>query len=352
MSYPVLMEKNLPPAPRRLFGARRRSVTDLPALPPGAVYVFRVNGQQRLYGDRHLDHSDDVVVEASAVSVVQRRAAIQQCVLAIPSMSAADEFTVVVSFRCQVIGPEAVAEAGLADLVTVLTNHLWQDRELKNLGLQYRIEDINEVRRQADARVTAYCHLVPPSVPGMDVALSSVVVHPSADLRAQRRRVRDKEWDQEVSRLDVAWQNGEVERYASILSAGPVYADALGVSRNEINVGQVAERMHDVEAEHRRYTREAEAEHHRLAREAELEHRRLVGTVVQDMVTRGLLDRADLDPVRLVDELIGGNAQQVGSRPAAVDEPPVPLPQGPQGGGQRDGGDAGPDFIPNEADID
>ncbi|WDZ86007.1 hypothetical protein [Micromonospora cathayae] len=327
MPYPVLTEKNLPPVLRRLIGTRRRLVTDLPSLPPGAVYVFKVNGQHRLYGDRHVDHSDETVVDAVAVSVVQRRAANLQCVLAIPSASAADEFTVVVNFRCQVLTPEAVAEAGLNDLVTLLTTYLWQDRELKNLGLQFRIEDINDVRRQVDARITAYCHLVPPVVPGMDVALSSVVVHPSADLRAQRRRVRDKKWDQEVGRLDVAWQNEEIDRYATLLSAGPTYADALGISRNEINVGQVAERMHDTEAE----------------------RRRLVGAVVQDMVARGFLDRADFDPVRLVEELVG-RSSATENNPALTVEASTALPHGP--GARRNGDDTRPDFIPNEADID
>ncbi|KXK60944.1 hypothetical protein AWW66_16085 [Micromonospora rosaria] len=288
------------------------------------MYVFKVNGQQRLYGDRHLDLGDDTVVEAVAVSVVQQRSTTLNCELSLSSSDAADAFAVVVNFRCQVLAPELVAEAGLADLHEVLTNHLWQDREFKNLGLRHRIEDINEVRRQVDARVTAYCHLVPPSVPGMAVDLCAVVVHPSAALRDQHRRIRDKRWEQEVGRLDVSWQNEEIERYATILSAGPTYADALGVSRHEINVGQIAERMH----------------------EAEAERKRVAASVLQDMLNRGYLDRANFDPLQLIEELTG-RTYTAGTEPSLgpADEP-ASLPPG------RRPTDDTPDFIPNEADID
>ncbi|MFG1915152.1 hypothetical protein [Micromonospora sp. NPDC048898] len=327
MGYPVLLEKTLPPAPRRLLG-RRRNVTDLPPLPPGAVYVFKVDGHQRLYGDRHIDYGDEIVVDAVAVSVVQRRTATLTSQLPIPSISAADEFTVVTTFRCQVLAPEVVAETGLTDLATVLTNHLWQDRELKNLGLDYRIDDINDVRRLVDARITAYCTLVPPSVPGMAIELTSVMAHPSTDLRDHGRKLRDKQWDQQLGRLDVAWQNEDVERVASFLSAGPTYADALGVSRNEINVGQVAERMHDAESLRRQQLNET----------------------LQEMVKRGFFDRVSIDPVRLMDEVVGlGAAAEPRSVPAA--DEPAQLPHRRRSVSQL-GEDAEPDFIPNEADID
>ncbi|MET8083529.1 hypothetical protein [Micromonospora sp. NPDC005237] len=331
MFYPVLTEKSLPPVPRRLFLPAKRNAGDLPPVPPGGVYVFKVNGRQRLYGDRHVDLGDDVVVDAVAVSIVQRRASMIKCEFSIPSVSAADDFTIAVTFRCQVLAPEVVAESGLMDLSAVLANHLAQDRDLKSLGQGHRIDDINEVRRLVDAQVTAYCMLVPPTVRGMAIELSSVLVHPSADLRNQRRRVRDKEWEHEVGRIDVAWENSEVNRYADLLAAGPAHAEALGVVRNEVNVGQVAERM----------------------REDDRERRRQLGETLQMMVERGYFDRMPVDPMRLLDEVAG--RRMGGSEiPRAVDGgPTIPLGAGRDGHRRAVAADdpTEPDPIPSEEDI-
>lgn len=331
MFYPVITEKSLPPVPRRLFLSARRNAGDLPTVPPGGVYVFKVNGQQRLYGDRHVDLGDDMVVDAVAVSVVQRRASMITCELSIPSSSAADDFAIAVTFRCQVLAPEVVAESGLMDLSAVLGNHLAQDRDLKSLGQDHRIDDINEVRRRVDAQITAYCMLVPPTVPGMAIELSSVLVHPSADLREQRRRVRNKEWEHEVGRIDVAWENSEIARYAQIISSGPAHAEALGVVRHEVNVGQVAERMRDDERERRRQ----------------------LGETLQMMVERGYFDRMPIDPMRLLDE-VAGRSMGMGETPqAGIGGPTIPL------GAARDSrrtaaptdDPTAPDTIPSEEDI-
>ncbi|MFF3867863.1 hypothetical protein [Micromonospora sp. NPDC001898] len=331
MLYPVLSEKTLPPVPRRLFLSARRNEADLPPVPPGGVYVFEVGGRQRLYGDRHIDLTDDVVVHAVAVSVVQRRASMVTCEFVIPSISAADDFTIAATFRCQVLAPETVAESGLMDLSAVLYNHLAQDRDLKSLGLNYRIDDINEVRRLVDAQITAYCTLVPPAVRGMSIGFSSVLVHPSADLRDQRRRIRDKEWEHEVGRIDVAWENGEVNRYADLLSAGPASAEALGVVRHEVNVGQVAERM----------------------REDERDRRRQLGETLQMMVDRGYFDRMPVDPMQLLDE-VAGRRMGASEAPAVTEGgQTIPLGAGRAGGrGVSPGGDRSePDAIPSEEDI-
>jgi hypothetical protein len=331
MRYPVLSEKTLPPVPRRLFLPARRSAADLPPVPPGGVYVFKVGGRQQLYGDRHIDLTDDLVVDAVAVSVVQQRASMVTCSFLIPSISAADDFTISATFRCRVLAPEIVAESGLMDLSAVLYNHLAQDRDLKGLGLNHQIDDINEVRRLVDAQITAYCTLVPPAVRGMSIELSSVLVHPSAELREHRRRVRDKEWEHEVGRIDVAWENGEINRYAELLSAGPAYAEALGVVRHEVNVGQVAERM----------------------REDERDRRRQLGETLQMMVDRGYFDGMPVDPMRLLDEVAGRRmgASEVPNMVAGGGET-VPLGAG-RAGGRGVGPGAGrsaPDVIPSVGD--
>ncbi|MDI5939698.1 MULTISPECIES: hypothetical protein [unclassified Micromonospora] len=330
MLYPVLSEKTLPPVPRRLLLPARRSADDLPPVPPGGVYVFKVGGRQRLYGDRHIDLADDMVVNAVAVSVVQRRASMITCTFVIPSISAADDFTISATFRCQVLAPETVAESGLMDLSAVLYNHLAQDRDLKGLGQSYRIDDINEVRRLVDAQITAYCTLVPPAVRGMSIEFSSVLVHPSTELREQRRRVRDKEWEHEVGRIDVAWENGEINRYADLLSAGPAFAEALGMVRHEVNVGQVAERM----------------------REDERDRRRQLGETLQMMVDRGYFDRMPVDPMRLLDE-VAGRRMGAGERPVLNDSgQTIPLGAGRASGRAGAGADRSePDAIPSEEDI-
>ncbi|WP_431917432.1 hypothetical protein [Micromonospora wenchangensis] len=353
MLYPVLSEKTLPPVPRRMFVTARRSADDLPSVPPGGVYVFKVGGRQRLYGDRHIDLTDDVVVDAVAVSIVQRRASMITCVFLIPSISAADDFTISATFRCQVLAPEIVADSGLMDLTAVLYNHLAQDRDLKGLGQNYRIDDINEVRRLVDAQVTAYCTLVPPRVRGMSIELSSVLVHPSTELREQRRRVRDKEWAHEVGRIDVSWENSEINRYADLLSAGPAFAEALGVVRHEVNVGQAAERMREDEREMRRQQREDEREMRRQQREDERDRRRQLGETLQMMVERGYFDRMPIDPMRLLDE-VAGHRMGAGEVPLLTEGgQTIPLGAGRAGSrGVGAGADRSePDAIPSEEDI-
>ncbi|MEV6704657.1 hypothetical protein [Micromonospora wenchangensis] len=332
MGYPVLFEKTLPVVPRRLLFTARRDRADLPDLPPGAVYVFKVDGRQRLYGDRHLDLADPTVVEAVAVSLVLRRPALITAQFTIPSTSAADDFSVAATFRCQVLAPEAVAESGLSDLAALLTSHLAQDRDLKTLGLSYRIDDINEVRRVVDAQITAYCTLVPPNVRGMSIELNSVVVDPSRDLREQSRRIRDKKWQHDEGRLDMAWQDIEVQRYRDLIAAGPAHVDALGIARNEINVGQLSDRMHDDDRERRQQ----------------------LGATLQMMVDRGYFDRMPIDPVRLLDEVAGRSMGAAPSRMLAEGtETAGAVGAGPRArpAAERDTESTEPDPIPSEEDI-
>jgi hypothetical protein len=324
MGYPVVIERALPPVRRRLFIGASRDQSDLPERPPGGVYLFRVNGRFQQYGDdQHIDLGDRTVVDATSVSVVQIRPWSVTADVPIDSKRASDKFTVRTEFLSRVTRPELVAEAGHTNLGAVLANHLRQDRDLSGLGLDYRIEDINELRKRIEAQITAYCLLSPINVRGMEIDLLSVDVLSSKDFIDHSRRIRDGEWDEEVERRRRRFEDENVERLAATFERGPVHADALGVARGEINISDVAIRAH----------------------EADQERRKQMAGVMQNMVERGFFDRVPLDPIAIMNAVTGtsGTPQPISALAPAQQPPAVTGPTR-----HRKDSDDEPDFIPDE----
>jgi hypothetical protein len=289
------------------------------------VYLFRVDGRYREYREAgHVDLSDRLVCDATSVSVVQTRPWSVAADVVIPSVSPSDDFTVRTRFRCRVTRAEQVAEAGYTDLSAILANHLRQDRDLSSLGARHRIDDVNVVRPRVDAQISAYCMLSPVAIRGLDIEFESVQVLTPKDLREQARRVRDEEWDQDVRRQQRRFEDEDIERLAARLSRGAVHADAVGVSRGEINLSDVSARAHEVE----------------------LERRKQIASVVQDLANRGFFDRVALDPVALMNAVTGG----VGAGDPLADLPVADRPALARAEGSDDLDE--PDFIPNEEDDD
>ena len=83
--------------------------------------------------------SDDHIVNATNISVVDMREDAPVTVQAtIPSAGAA-EFAVQVTFLCTVKKPEEVVEAGLQDVTTTLTHYLIRHQQLFHLGEDYQL---------------------------------------------------------------------------------------------------------------------------------------------------------------------------------------------------------------------
>ena len=140
MPYPVVAEALLPVVEGVWYRRRRREPTEIPLARPGSVYVFRANGAFAIWDGQHVDYSDEVVVNARTVSMVDVRPRQLPIDIVIPSALPEEDFTVRSTFRCRVTEPAAVAEAGLTDLDVVLASHLASDDELGSVGRSYGVE--------------------------------------------------------------------------------------------------------------------------------------------------------------------------------------------------------------------
>lgn len=274
--FPVVDERPLGPVQRRLLGARRE-LSQLPVQRPGTALVFASgSGMYRVYReDRHLKGTEDAVVSAVSVSVVDLRERSIWVELTIPSASPADDFMIRVCFRCRVTSPERVAEAGLTDVATLLRHHLAEDSSLMMYGLRYSVERLNEFRRLVLARLESSVELNPPFVDGVALVMSAVDVTTPEQLRAHERRLRDGRWGRQATTEDAEWVEQWGDRGARAL-------DALAVARGESSVDQVAARAHQVESERERIALET----------------------LRMLHENKLLDRIPVDATRLVDSVI------------------------------------------------
>ncbi len=182
-SYPVLTQVGLPDVRRERFRRARRAPGDLPPSRPGAIYVFKTGGTFVAYGERHVDFADPVVVDATEVSLVQVRPRQVSVGVTIASTEPTVDFTVLATFRCRVVSPAAVAEAGLTDLDSIIVAHLAGDSMLASLGEFFDPDSVQAVRRRADAQVRAYWEVARPDVDGVEMRLLTVQVRTAvADL--------------------------------------------------------------------------------------------------------------------------------------------------------------------------
>jgi hypothetical protein len=256
-NYPVIAEYPLRPARRRVLLGGRRDLAELPPQEPGTVLVFEVNGHYEAFRERrHLTGTEEAVVSAVAISVVDMRERVVTTTLAIPSNSPADDFTIEAVFRAKVTRPEVVASAGVTDMAATLRSYLSQDRDLLALGLHCGVEEINEVRGAVRRRVMAYCKVVPPQIEGMDVSLCEVRVPTPNPLRAHSTLVRDERWNQDLVEQRHASEQRDVERIHEVLQGGPSMVTALGISRREIHTSDAVRDAYESEDRQRKYVLE------------------------------------------------------------------------------------------------
>ncbi|HLL67534.1 MAG TPA: hypothetical protein VK453_17750 [Micromonosporaceae bacterium] len=192
-AYPIVSSDHLSAPANRGFlgmGRKRRHPDELPRAGAHEVWVYRVDG--RYIVDRgELQREDDQVLRADLVSLVNMGDGVPISVdLSIPSAEASD-FTVRVTFACTVTDPGRVVRENLNAHSTILA-YLRRDSKLSHLALEYRMADVNRLRRDAAARVRAYEEVRPPDVSGMQMRLVGVEVLTPKDLEtfeAKRRQV-------------------------------------------------------------------------------------------------------------------------------------------------------------------
>ncbi|WP_030324210.1 hypothetical protein [Streptomyces sp. NRRL B-3229] len=294
MNYPVIAEHILATVQGNWWSRRRRR-DDVPPLPPGAVHVFRVGGNYRTFPEGMVfDPSHPDVLEASSVSLVDTRARLVEVERQLPSISEADHFTLRASFTCQVTDPTVVARQGVIDVTVPLRAYLMGDNDLPRVSAGHRVEEINAVRTEAGHRMTAYSAIVPPRVAGMSVEFVSAEVHASDDLRDWEQKLRDERRSWELQRGQRDFETQDALKIAELISQGSEHVDAFGIARKEIDVTEVATRIHRITQEEsaRRHAAETAERDHRQSLEsaqAQIRHE-VVLAVVRQMAGNEYVD--------------------------------------------------------------
>lgn len=177
-NYPIVTERVLdvvPPKPFFSRGTHGRSRAEVPQPLASHRLVYLVRGEHVL-DTSALALDSATVVDASHVSVVDITTDTEIAVmLTIPSLDATS-FTMRVTFLCTVEDPVAVVRVGGPDAVALLSSYLKGDHRIFELGLDYALADVNDLRRKLSARVRAYVTVVPPEFAGVAVELASVEV--------------------------------------------------------------------------------------------------------------------------------------------------------------------------------
>ncbi|MGH3901022.1 MAG: hypothetical protein ACRDTA_22810 [Pseudonocardiaceae bacterium] len=241
-NYPVIEERSLDPVRRVWWKGARRALNELPTRRAGTLLVFETGTRwEEMPYSGPLNGREEVVVDAVAVSLVDRRKRVIKVELTIPSADAADDFLLEVYFCCRVTDPVIVAQAGLLDVRELLAQHLKFDPKLARLGIQHTVEQLNLLRRDVDARIHAYCEVDPPKIEGLNIGLVTVAVATPQTLRFQAELIRNERWNQHLGELQKAFEDRDVERLSKIFHSGAEFITALGVSRGQISTEKAAD---------------------------------------------------------------------------------------------------------------
>jgi hypothetical protein len=178
-TYPIVSSNPLSPSsrsgPTNLWARQRSSFEMIRPKDGHHMLVYRVDGDYVL-DDASLDHRHDQVVRATHVSVVDiRRNAPIIVELTIPAKQS-QFFTAKVTFGCTVVDPVVVVRHGLNDPGQLLKSYLLSYHNIMQMGLDFGIEQINEVRRAVHDQLTAYHTVNPPLIDGLDIQVASIEV--------------------------------------------------------------------------------------------------------------------------------------------------------------------------------
>ncbi|MBN6053878.1 hypothetical protein JYK22_18195, partial [Nonomuraea sp. RK-328] len=255
--YPILTEIALLPAGRRFLRGPRRDVGELPALRPGTVLVFEVEGGYRAFTEgRHLRGTEDEVANAVSVSVVDRRDRSLQVEVGVPSSDLAHEFPLVVTFACAVTHPEKVVERHV-QAAEDLERYLRDNADLMAAGLKHKIEEIHLLRPRLVAMVKAYAEFFPPRISGMHVEVVSADVRLPGDVRDHAMELKGIRRRAEADDLVKAVETKDVERLTGIIAAGSTATMGLAISRGHLSVAEALVMQREDEEQRKKELREA-----------------------------------------------------------------------------------------------
>lgn len=234
-TYPILHERPLRPAGRRWGLFARRELDELPETPAGSILVFEVDGGFHAFAERrHLKGSEEAVVNAVSVSVVDVRTRSVSVDIPIPSKDLGYRFPVRVDFKCRVEQPEVVVEHHIADVAAILAAHLRNDVTLMQLGMNRPIEETYSLVPEVSARVQAYLEIYPPEIEGMRIEFAGVDLRLPDDVVVHSKGMKRLQWERETKELAAAIENRDAARIEEIFRRGTEAAAALGVARDQL----------------------------------------------------------------------------------------------------------------------
>ncbi len=369
--YPIVESRTLNPVGRSGLlglGARKREWQDRPPPKADQAQVYLVDGRHVVDHGR-LGPEDDTIVRAAHVSVVDlttnRGVPVE---LSIPSADA-KQFTVRVNFLCTVLEPDKIVKFGQGDAQAVLLGYLRKYQKLFQLGLDYKISAINDVRLLVQSQLESYNMHVPPDTPGMRVVLAStevltpdelVAIHDSRfqneqghitatakaryeleldqitashaeQLELQKKSYELKLAEQEHN-LNMAHQLGQqqwteganrfataqAEQLNNAIGDDPWKAAYVALQGGEGSMGQIAEGLRAVRADAEARHRELEDRQYGHEREERIRVFASRLDVVKELAKHGHLDEVSIDEIdHFMDRLVGRVAKTELNAPAA-----------------------------------
>ncbi|NEW44748.1 hypothetical protein [Nocardia cyriacigeorgica] len=190
MRYPILEQQNLSIVPRRGLRKRTRPRGETPEPNAHEILVFRVNGRL-LVDNGQWGSSHSNVIKATHVSLVDMSLDAPVVVeLALPAADAA-EFTVQVTFECEVTEPIVVVRNGRVDARSFLEGHLRSIRGFVEIGHKFRLDQVADMRAELNQWLGVFATEAPISEPGMRIKPVSVEVMMPAELADFERRRRE-----------------------------------------------------------------------------------------------------------------------------------------------------------------
>ena len=271
--YPIISQRALPKASRRgLMGLvpPRREANELPLPNAHEAVVYKTAGAY-IVDDGRSRTSDEHVVNATNITVVDMREDAPVTVTAtIPSAGAA-EFTIQVTFLCTVRKPEEVVEAGLHDLASSLTHYLIRYQKLFHLGEDYQLSQVTAVRHNVTSEVKAYFNVRSPQFRGLQVKLGNVQVMTPDELRTKQREAELKRLltsGQQQLEHDLAEQKAELEetrrRHEETFE--------LERRRHAQDLAQMQQKLTQIEQQFAQQLEQQKLAHNQLLRTASFRH--------------------------------------------------------------------------------
>lgn len=192
--YPVIERRALAAPEKRFLRGQWRNPSDIPAADAHHRLVYRVNGDY-LLDNGALKARDDIILAADHVSVVDVSSDVEVRVQLTIRSADDSELTVEVAFTCSVTDPVLVVRSGV-NAARLLTSYLEGHHRFYELAIEFPDSQINEIRRNVNAQVTAFTTVQPPRYAGLEVAMASVQVHTPEEWAEYAKRRRTQSYDQ------------------------------------------------------------------------------------------------------------------------------------------------------------